>query len=694
MKNLITKLIYTCLFSMALIFASCQEEYEEVGGDEQQETISANSSTAVLIEKTSSNDGSFDNIVDGASCFAVEFPYTVEVNGIEVTIDSREDLHQIEEIFDEVDIDDDILDIIFPITITLADFTEIVIENKEQLRELAAECIEGGDDDDIECIDFVYPLTMFTFNVDNQVTGEVVIESDKELRRFFAGLEDNDLVSIDFPVTLKKYDGTEIVVDSNGELANALEEAKDECDEDDDDDYNDDDFTKERLDAYLVECPWEVREVLRSGTYQTDQYFENMLNFMEDGSVMLVMDGDIAIPGTWTTRVTDNGVLLTLDFDNLVDFTLEWIVYEIDEYKIKLYAGDGDKIILKQRCENSGSECRIDDIATILEYCKWRIEESNEDFDFDGTINFSNRNIHAYLDNGAFADEGNWELTDTGFRFNSLIERLEFMVGDWTIVACGEGWVKIQNANGRYLVLRKDCDFQVPNLDTLREILTECEWIIKKVKNQGEEIDRLLGYEFKFLTGGVVTLSNGETTSTGSWEIGLNDDGVLSLLITMGDEPGVSFDWPLRDLTNTRLKFEVEEVDYELILLRVCDDNAGDGDVAEIRNIMMGGAWNVAQYKEGDVDKTTELSGLDFYFNEMHRVQVDENDNPIIEGLWRVIRNDEGKLKFYLNFDHDGIFGELTDDWYFESLSTDGTRLELVHEDENSTEILVFEKLL
>ncbi|MEO9511927.1 MAG: hypothetical protein ABJN84_11385 [Flavobacteriaceae bacterium] len=687
-----TKLIYLCLLTTALIFTSCQEEFEEVGGDEQQETITASSSTALLIENTSSNDGSFDNIVDGASCFAIEFPYTVEVNGVEITIDSREDLHQIEAIFDEVEIDDDILDIIFPITITLADFTEIVIENKEELRELAAECLEGGDDDDIECIDFVYPITMYTFNVDNQVTGEVVIESDKELRRFFAGLEDNDLVSIDFPITLKKYDGTEMVVDSNAELARALEAAKDECDEDDDDDYNDDDFTKERLDAYLVECPWIVREVIRMDVAQTDQYFENVLNFMENGEVMLITDGDIAVPGTWSTSLTDDGVLLSLTFEQLADFTLEWIVYEIDERVIKLYAGDGDKIILKQYCENGPSECRIDDIAAIFEYCKWRIEESNEDFDFEGTIDFSNRNIHAYLDNGAFADEGNWEVTDTGFRFNALIERLEFMLGDWTIVACGEGWVKIQNANGRYLVLRKDCDFEVPNIDGLREILKECEWIIKKVKNQGEEIDRLLGYEFKFLTDNVVTLSNGETTSTGSWEIGLNDDGALALLITMGEEPGVSFDWPLRDLNDTRLRFEVEEVDYELVLLRVCDDNASDGDIPEIRNIMMGGAWNVAKYTNDDVDSTSEFDGLDFYFNGMHQIQVDENNNTVMEGLWRVIRNDEGKLKFYLNFDDDGIFGELTDDWHFESISTDGTRLELVHEDENSTEILVFEK--
>lgn len=585
MKKLINNLLYAGLFIAALSLNSCQEEFEEVSGGNNQETITADSSTAALIEKTASNDGSFDNIVDGASCFAVKFSYTVEVNGIQVTIDSREDLHTVEEIFDAVDVDDDILEFIFPITITFADFSELVIENAEHLRELAAECIEGGDDDDIECIDFVYPITLFTFDINNQQTGEVVIESDEQLRKFFDGLEDDDLVSIQFPLTLKKFDGTEIVVDSNGELANALEMAKDECDEDDDDDFNDDDFDEERFDFCLTQCPWLVHEVVRDEVNQTDQYFEYVMNFTEDGGVTVKDREGNVLNGTWSSSFTDRGPLLTLEFDVLVDFNLEWLVYEIGDHTIKLYAEGGNKIILKQLCDE---------------------------------------------DNGV-------------------------------------------------------------SPDTLREILKECEWIIKKVKNEGEEIERLLGFEFKFLPDGVVTLSDGITTSEGTWEVGLNNDEVPSLLITMGDEPGVSFDWPLRDLDDHRLKFEVEDIDYELILLRVCDDSAGDGDVLEIRNVMMGGLWNVALYTENDMDLTSDFDGMDFNFSTMHQVEVSVNDDPIAAGLWRILRNSDEGLKFYLNFGDDATFGKLTDDWYINSV--EANRIELVHEKENSTETLVFEKL-
>ncbi|MDT0540494.1 MULTISPECIES: hypothetical protein [Croceitalea] len=588
MKNLINNLMFIGLLVLGLSFNACQEEFEEVGGNgEEQETITTSSTTADLIIKTASNDGSFDNIVDGASCLAIEFPYTVEVGGIQITIDSIEDLHLIEEIFDEFDDDEDILDIIFPITITLGDFTEVVIENKEALRELAAECLEGGDDDDIECIDFVYPITLFTFDVNEQETGSVTVNSDRELRLFFKERDDNELVSIDFPVTLIKADGTEIVVNSNGELANVIDSAKDECDEDDDDDYNDDDFDEERFDFCLTECPWEVREVIRADVDSTEQYLEYIMNFMEDGTVNVIIEGDIVVPGTWSSSFTDEGPLLTLEFDQLVDFNLEWLVYEIGDHTIKLFANDGsDKIILKQLCDDD--------------------------------------------------EEG-----------------------------------------------------QDP--DTLREILKECSWIIRKVVLQNEEIDRLLGFEFEFLPEGVATLSDGITTGEGSWEIGYNDEEVLSLLIEFGSEPAVNFNWPLRDLDDDRLKFEIEEIGYELVLQRECNSSAGDEDVSEIRNIMLGGQWNVALYDDEGMDQTEAFSGMDFSFSNFNQVEVSVNDDPILAGVWRILRGYGDNLKFYLNLGDDETFGELTEAWFIGEVSAD--RIELIYEDENiNFKKLVFEK--
>lgn len=586
MKKTIKNLMFAGLFSITLIFNSCQEEYEEVNDDNEEQTITASSITASLIKNTTTKDGSFDNIVDGASCFAIKFPYTVEVSGIQIIIDSKEDLHTIEEIFDKFDNDEDILEILFPITITLGDYTEITIENKDSLLELIAKCTEG-EDDDIECIDFVYPIALFTFDINEQKTGEVAINSDEKLRRFFADLKDDDLVSIDFPIILKKFDGTEIIINNNAELAMALETAKNECDEDDDNDYNDDDFSKERLDAYIAECPWLVSEVKRDGTNQTNQYFEYLMNFTEDGMVTVKDKNDNILTGTWKTSISDRGMLLDLEFEVLVDFNSQWLVYDIGEGRIKFFGDNNNKIILKLFCED--------------------------------------------------------------------------------------------NVN----------DGDDPN--TLREILKECEWVIHKVKNQGEEIDRLLGYKFKFMAEGVVKLTNGINTSEGTWEVGLNSEMNLALLISIGNEGSINFNWPLRDLNNDRLKFNVEEIGYELVLQRTCNDDANDGDVVEIRNIMLGGQWSVALYENEGENSTANYVEMDFSFALFNQVEVSINDDPQIGGLWRISRDSGDNILFYLNFDDSIIYGELTESWYIVEVTSD--RIELVYEDENvNFKTLVFEK--
>ncbi len=586
MKKFLNYAAYISLFVVALNFTSCQDEFEEINTGEEPQAIMANSSTATLVKNTSTNDGSFDNIVDGASCFDIKFPYTVTVNGIELTIDTREDLHIIEEIFDAIDNDEDFLEILFPITITTGDFTEITINGIEDLRELAAQCKEGGEDDDIECIDFVYPMTLFTFDINLQQTGSVLVESDRDLRRFFGGLDDNDLVSFDFPISLKLYDGTTLEVNSNEELVRAIENAKDACDEDDDDDYNDDDFDEERLDFCLTECPWYVKEIRRNDVEQTAQYIDYIFDFMEDGTVNVKDRAGMNVTGTWESRVGDNGAVLVMEFETLVDFTLEWQVYEIDDHRIKLFNGESNRIVMKQICEE---------------------------------------------------------------------------------------------------------DVVPANPDTLREILRECEWIIKKVKNQGEEIDRLLGYEFKFMSEGVVTLSNGINTSEGTWEIGFNEEQKLVMAITMGDEPGVSFEWPVRDLANKRLKFEVEEIGYELVLERNCDDNEDDRSVPQIREVLINGDWSVTTYIEGDINKTEIYGGYSIQLMEDHQISIKEGGEAFGEGLWRVLRNSEERLKVYLNFGANMPFDELTDDWLFVSMTSVSLELIRLNED-GTTDILIMER--
>ncbi|CAN0602354.1 unnamed protein product, partial [Ectocarpus sp. 12 AP-2014] len=227
------------------------------------------------------------------------------------------------------------------------------------------------------------------------------------------------------------------------ELARTIEGAKDACDEDYDDDYNDDDFDEDDFYEELVECTWSVKEFKRNGVDQTGQYINYVLNYKADGTVLAGASGAMTMEGTWNTSITDDGAKLVMEFATGEDFTLEWNVYDIGGDRIKLFNGEGNRIVLKQRCEDDLSEADV---------------------------------------------------------------------------------------------------------DTLRENLKECPWIIKDIALQDEDYYKVLGYEFKFMEEGIVTLENGVDTTEGTWEIKYNEEQKLVMALVMVNEPGLSFEWPIREM--------------------------------------------------------------------------------------------------------------------------------------------------
>ena len=167
------------------------------------------------------------------------------------------------------------------------------------------------------------------------------------------------------------------------------------------------------------------------------------------------------------------------------------------------------------------------------------------------------------------------------------------------------------------------------------------------------------------------------------------------------------FEWLLSDLRNDRLKFEIEGTAYELVLQRVCEDapNTPDGDVLEIRNIMMGGEWSVAQYVtnfNGDeMDLTQNYLQYTFAFQAEHVMGITTGETGTTQaGVWRVLRNSDGKLKVYLNAGVNGDLTELTEDWNFDSMTKnemtmqyDRIVLKSYNDTNASYDVLVFEKL-
>lgn len=560
------RLLFLIPFFALLLFTSCQDEVLEITEPNETETLVAESTLTSLISATSIMDGSADNIIDNASCLSVELPVTVFVRGLEITIDSREDFKVIEAIFKEFDDDDDSLDIVFPITIILANHDEVVIQNREALAELVKECRgENEEDDDIECIDFQYPISFSVYNADFQVIDVITIENDRQLYRFIKRVRNAEVfASLNFPVTMELADGTELIVNNNVELQRAIEDAKDACDEDDDNDYGDDDFTKERLDEYLKKCPWVVYEFKRDNQDITSEYKEYALNFKEDDIVVMRARGGNILTGTWSTRVTDRGALLRLQFETLVDFTLEWIVYDIEDGKIKLFEVGGNRIIMKRNCEVVIDYTK-ERIENFLQECLWRIARLNVDGadnekDYIGTpLKFFSDNVVKLRVNGEYVS-GTYEIgfRNTGFILQITLDGRPNLKLEWLITFLEEDLIKLSNVNNQ-MILERHCPDIDEDLTYVENVLVNGAWEVAAYYVDGtNNPEEFFMYTLEFIeTGRVKVTDPNEGVSSGAW-LSYRKDG-LNLGLYFGNNApfdDLNHRWKIKEITPNRIELK------------------------------------------------------------------------------------------------------------------------------------------
>ncbi|WP_372937412.1 hypothetical protein [Seonamhaeicola sp.] len=560
--------IYLLLpFFALLFFNSCQEEVVEITEASEEEALVAESELTAFVSATSKMDGSKDNIIDQASCISIKLPVTVIVNGVEIIIDSEEDFTIVEAVFDEFDEDDDNLEMIFPVTIINADYDEVTISSEAELEAYVEEC--GGEnevDDDIECIDFQYPISFSIFNSDFLIIDTVEIENDKQLYRFMKKIRNSEvLASINYPITMELADGTEVVVNNNVELHNTIKEAKDACDEDDDNDYNDDDFTKERLDEYLKKCPWLIHEFKRNATSLTDTYFEYAINFKEDSIVVMkARNGDI-LTGTWETSVElGKGVKLKMEFENLADFTLEWYVYEIEEGKIKIYQEDSNRIIMKRYCDII-IENTIDRVESYLQECLWRVTKLNVDgtdneTDYIGTpLKFYENNVVKISVNGELI-EGTYEvfvINSGNIGVSIELEDRPNLKKQWVITFLGTELIKLENNNTNKMTLMRHCPGTDNDLNYIDDIVVSSTWEVASYMVLDADLtENFYLYTINFLESGWIKVTDPNNgIIDGSWLAYRNSE--LYLAMHFGIElpfSQLNYRWKIKEITQNRIE--------------------------------------------------------------------------------------------------------------------------------------------
>ena len=455
--------IFLLAISSLLILGSCQQEVIEITEPEDNTVITiADSTVSTLVQNTAMRDGSSDNIIDNSSCTTIVLPITVIANGQTLIINTEDDFKLIERLFDESETDDDNVEMVFPITVILSDHTELTINTEEEFEALLSDCVEGGDDDDIECIDFVYPIEISLYDAANQVTDIITVTDDEELYNLFESLEDEDVISLNFPVSLTLADGSIVEVNNNDELEELIEDAKDDCDEDDDSDHNDDDVDDTDFIATLITGDWAISYFFDEGDGTAD--FQNyVFTFLEDGSASAIA-GDITFAGTWATYGDDGNLELELDFGSEEPFDQieeDWYIADFETDLIKLgdedEEGESEEFLTFERPTEGGGGGNEPTLSDIIIEGDWSIANYTN-ADVDETTNYTGFSL-AFSNDGTLvvtndtqSIEGDWEESE-----DNGVAHLELDFGseapfeelgeNWEVVSFTNDRIELTNAN-------------------------------------------------------------------------------------------------------------------------------------------------------------------------------------------------------------------------------------------------------
>ncbi len=564
------KLPMLALLALVLSFSACQKEEENYIDATDEDTITANSVITDILIRTTQHEGSWDDIIDEMPCGSLVFPVTVIVNGQEIILQSQDDIQLVIDVFNQFPNDTDTLEIIFPITLELWDYTQITINSQSELNDVIANCMSNGQgNNEITCLEFVYPITIFTYNSQQEQTSVETINNDQELFQFLGNLEEDDYYSFDFPLTVL-VDGVSQEVTSTQQLENIVLA----CDQQDDEPIDPTQFETD-----LTTGNWYVTYYFHE--YDNTDYFSGyQFTFSSNGDAV-AQNGSDTVLGEWDFSGGDTPEL-ELDFGD--DFPFDeldedWEIIEATSEMIRLKYEDDeavDYLTFERNPNASGSNEDLNMLIQYLTSSTWFVnllDDSGDDktctfvdyeftFETGGTVSaFSTSNTvvgywTAQIDDGQLALILNFDSSGSNSVFADLND-------DWDVLVSSNTAINLRDISGGgggtdLLNFERNpytgCSGSGVTAQDVRDILEDGQWFVSSFLDDGvDETSDFYNYVLTFSTGGNVTATNGSNTNYGTWSVNETSDG-LEIVLDFGvSEPFESLndDWDILEaLTN------------------------------------------------------------------------------------------------------------------------------------------------
>lgn len=333
-------------FLLLLLFLSgCQQEVLQIEKPDPSKTLTSDSELLDLFQEIATQDGSFDDLLDQSSCIILQLPLRVSFQGKTLEIKTAQDILELENTIREKQLNVQTIRLMYPVRAVMADYSEQILNNKGELQRLSLAC----EDQDIECVDFDYPLTVATYNTTNQVSENREINNDREFYYFLETIDEQKVVSIEFPVKLKLANGSEQIVTTNEELLHAIMSNKDSCDEEDNKSF-DPSNTDHELEEILVAYGWQIDRYVHQA--DSSEYFKDYsFWFNAEGTITVGTSNEEQL-GEWEIEQEDSDTELELEFEEEVKMLSEkWKVLTYDTQQVKLQSEDSSKLLIFKAIE-------------------------------------------------------------------------------------------------------------------------------------------------------------------------------------------------------------------------------------------------------------------------------------------------------------------------------------------------------
>lgn len=326
---------FSLLFFSVLVFMffSCQkEELEIVDETAQPETLTATSPLAGLVTRVTQSPTGVDNVLDNCSCFRVVLPVTVIVNGQNFLVGTQGDYQVVQDAMDAFSTDDDIVNFIYPITIQYQNSQTQIITDSDMLDDALDACDDDDGLDEIDCIQFLYPININVYDANNQLAQTVTIQSNSQFYNFISNLTSNQLVAFQFPVSIIDSNGQTVALTSNQQMLEFIDDSIDDC--------------NASSSGGSGGGSIDFSTVLTSGSWRITYFFEDTdetslfssYNFTFNTNGTSVAVGSQTINGTWNTYLDSGSQKLNLAFDGLTldEIEEDWKIIEFTQTLIRL----------------------------------------------------------------------------------------------------------------------------------------------------------------------------------------------------------------------------------------------------------------------------------------------------------------------------------------------------------------------